>query len=56
VTPAIQILVLGAIPPLTRKRAADRTLGIDRWIVLAYPPPTVAKRVEWLVERMEAAR
>ena len=36
-TSIFQLVVLGAIPPLCRPRPADRMLGIDRWLVLAFP-------------------
>ena len=35
--PTIQIVVLGAVPPLCRPRPADHALVVTRWLVFACP-------------------
>ena len=34
---SLEILVLDALPPLSRRRLCDMRLSIQRWLVLAYP-------------------
>ena len=34
---SLQIVVIEALPPLSRPRLCDMRLSIHRWVVLAYP-------------------
>jgi hypothetical protein len=34
---SLQVLVIEALPPLSRPRLCDMRLSIQRWLVLAFP-------------------